>query len=214
MAGRYLFTQDPLKGLSSVINRGTIQVSDHGFIILAAPGVANEGLIVAKLGTTLLASGQQVTVDLMGDGLINYEVSDKVLSTVTDTEGKTLKSTVSNSGTIQADGGHVILAAKASGDIFTSVVNQTGIIRAKSLVDYGGVVRLEGSDSVANTGAVGWRANLGKVQNADGNVLNAGTIDVSAAESGATQGQVTITGNNVGVAGSIFAQGADDAHRQ
>ena len=211
MAGRYLFAQDPLKGLKSVVNQGTIHVSDHGFVVLAAPGVSNEGMIVANLGTTVLASGKALTVDLMGDGLINYAISGKILDQVTGPAGKPLSSAVSNSGTIQADGGQVILSARASGDVFSSVVNQSGVIRAHSLVNNGGVVRLEGSDPVANTGTVGWQANLGKVQNADGKVLNTGTIDVSAAESGAAQGQVTITGQNVGVSGNILARGADGA---
>ncbi len=211
MAGRYLFAQDPLKSLGTVINRGDIRVSDHGFVILTAPGVANEGLIVANLGKAVLASGQKLTVDLMGDGLINYAVSEKVLAQVTGPDGKPLSSAVSNSGTIQADGGQVVLSAKASGDIFSSVVNQGGIVRALSLVDHGGVVRLEGSDPVANTGTVGWQANQGKVQNADGKVLNTGLIDVSAAEVGAAQGQVTITGEMVGAAGTILGRGAEGA---
>ncbi len=211
MAGRYLFAQDPLKGLKSVVNQGTIHVSDHGFVVLAAPGVSNEGMIVANLGTTVLASGKALTVDLMGDGLINYAISGKILDQVTGPAGKPLSSAVSNSGTIQADGGQVILSARASGDVFSSVVNQSGVIRAHSLVNNGGVVRLEGSDPVANTGTVGWQANLGKVQNADGIVLNTGTIDVSAAQPGAAQGQVTITGQNVGVSGNILARGADGA---
>ncbi|BFU94970.1 MAG: hypothetical protein NTNFB02_16920 [Nitrospira sp.] len=211
MAGRLLFAQDPLKGLRSVINHGTIQVSDHGFVFLVAPGVANDGLIVANLGKVLLGSGQQLTLDLMGDGLINYAISGKVLDHVTGMDGKPLTSAVSNSGTIQADGGRVILSAKASGDIFSSVVNQSGVIRAKSLVNHGGVVRLEGSDPVANTGSVGWQTNLGRVKNADGAVINTGTIDVSAAQPGAAQGQVTITAQQVGVVGSILAKGADGA---
>ena len=82
MAGRYLFAQDPLKGLHTVINRGTIHVSDHGFVFLAAPGVSNEGLIVATLGQVVLGSGQTLTIDLMGDGLINYALSGKVLDQV------------------------------------------------------------------------------------------------------------------------------------
>ncbi len=211
MAGRFLFAQDPLKGLHSVINRGSIQVSEHGYVFLVAPGVSNEGMIVANLGKVVLGSGEKLTVDLMGDGLINYTLSGKVLAQVTDHEGQPVASAVSNSGTIQADGGHVILQAKAAGDIFSSVVNQSGVIRAQSLVDHGGVVRLEGSDPVANTGAIGWQANLGQVQNADGAVHNTGTIDVSAAEPGAAQGQVTITGQRVGISGSILARGADGA---
>ncbi|MDF0645766.1 MAG: filamentous hemagglutinin N-terminal domain-containing protein, partial [Nitrospira sp.] len=211
MAGRYLFAQDPLKGLRSVINHGTIRVSDHGFVFLVAPGVANDGLIVANLGKVLLGSGQQLTLDLMGDGLINYAISGKVLDQVTGMDGKPLSSAVSNSGTIQADGGQVILSAKASGDIFSSVVNQSGVIRAKSLVNHGGVVRLEGSDPVTNSGTVGRQANLGQIKHADGAVLNTGTIDVSAAQPGAAQGQVTITGEQVGLVGSILAKGADGA---
>jgi filamentous hemagglutinin family protein len=211
MAGRYLFAQDPLKGLNTVVNRGTIHVSDNGYVVLMAPGVSNEGVIVANLGTALLGSGQKFTLDLMGDGLIRYAINDKVLRQVIGPNGKPLSSAVSNSGTIQADGGQVILSARASGDVFSSVVNQSGVIRAQSLVNHGGVVRLEGSDPVANTGTVGWQANLGKVQNADGTVLNTGTIDVSAAGPGAAQGQVTITGEMVGIAGTILARGAEGA---
>jgi filamentous hemagglutinin family protein len=164
MAGRYLFAQDPLKSLKSIVNEGTIRVSDHGFVVLAAPGVTNDGLIVANLGKVVLGSGQKLAVDLMGDGLNNYNLSGKVLDQVKDTEGKPLSSAVSNSGTIQADGGHVILQAKASGDIFSSVVNQSGVVRARSLVNQEGIVRLDGGDS--------------------GVVQVAGTIDASGLLSG------------------------------
>ena len=92
MAGRYLFAQDPLKGMHSVINRGTIQVSDHGYVFLVAPGVSNEGVIIANLGKVLLGSGQALTIDLMGDGLINYALSGKVLDQVMSADGKPLSS--------------------------------------------------------------------------------------------------------------------------
>src|SRR5689334_1352308 len=163
MAGRYLFAQDPLKGLSSVINKGEIRVSDHGFVYLIAPGVANDGLILANLGSVLLGSAQKATIDLMGDGLINYTLSEKVASQVMGPDGKPLTSAVSNSGTIQADGGKVMLSARASGDVFESVINQSGVIRAQSLVNHAGVIRLEGGDPVQNTGVLGWQNHLGEV---------------------------------------------------
>src|SRR5688572_10469475 len=197
MAGRYLFAQDPLKGLSSVINKGDIRVSDHGFVYLIAPGVANDGVILANLGSVVLGSAQKATIDLMGDGLINYALNDKVASQVIGPDGKPLTSAVSNGGTIQADGGKVILSARASGDVFESVINQSGVIRAKSLVNHGGVIRLEGGESVQNTGVLGWQQHLGEVKNADGRVLNTGTLDVSAAEAGAGQGEVTMSGHMV-----------------
>ena len=122
-----------------------------------------------------------------------------------------LSSAVANTGKITADGGQVILSAKASSEIFASVVNNSGVIEARSLVNRGGIIRLEGSDPVPNTGAIGWQANLSKVQNADGRVLNTGTLDVSAREAGAIPGEVTLSGQMVGMSGSILAQGADGA---
>ena len=210
MAGRYLFAQDPLKGLRTVINRGTIQVSDHGFVFLAAPGVSNEGLIVANLGTVVLGSGQALTVDLMGDGLINYALSGKVLDHVMGVDGKPLSSAVSNTGTIQADGGHVVLQAKAAGEIFSSVVNQSGVIRARSLESHGGVVQLLGGDEtlVAATAAGAMRP-AGDVSGA---VVNTGTIDVAAGAPNAAQGSVTMVGERVGQFGSIVATGAEGAN--
>ncbi|HEY7533738.1 MAG TPA: filamentous hemagglutinin N-terminal domain-containing protein, partial [Nitrospiraceae bacterium] len=62
MAGRYLFAQDPLKGLRSVVNKGEIRVSDQGFVYLIAPGVANDGVILANLGSVLLGSAQKATI--------------------------------------------------------------------------------------------------------------------------------------------------------
>ena len=210
MAGRYLFAQDPLKGLRTVINRGTIQVSDHGFVFLAAPGVSNEGLIVANLGTVVLGSGQALTVDLMGDGLINYALSGKVLDHVMGVDGKPLSSAVSNTGTIQADGGHVVLHAKAAGEIFSSVVNQSGVIRARSLESHGGVVQLLGGDEtlVAATAAGAMRP-AGDVSGA---VVNTGMIDVAAGAPNAAQGSVTMAGERVGQFGSIVATGGEGAN--
>ncbi len=177
MAGRYLFAQDPLKSLKSVVNQGTIHVSDHGFVILAAPGVANEGLIVANLGNAVLGSGRALTVDLMGDGLIKYALSGKVLDQVVGVDGKPLSSAVSNTGMVQADGGHVILQAKAAGDIFSSVVNQNGVIRARSLVNQEGVVRLDGGES--------------------GLVRVAGTLDASGLSIGQKGGRVSVLGQSI-----------------
>ena len=178
MAGRYLFAQDPLKGLKTVVNRGNIAVSDHGFVVLMAPGVSNDGVIVANMGTALLGAGQKFTLDLMGDGLIRYAISEKVMGQLTGPDGKPLTSAVSNSGSIQADGGQVILQAKAAGDIFSSVVNQSGMVRARSLENHGGVVQLLGGDEtlVAATAAGAMRP----AGNVSGAVVNTGTIDVAA----------------------------------
>ncbi len=211
MAGRFNFAQDPAKQPAYVINNGQIKVSDNGFVFLVAPGFANNGLIIANLGKVVMGSGETLTVDFMGDGLINFAIEGKVLDQVRGPDGTPLTSAVSNSGTIRADGGQVVLTARTASEIFSSVVNNSGVIEARSLVNRGGVIRLEGSDPVANTGEIGWQANRGRVQNAEGAVINTGTLDVSAAEAGAAQGEITLSGQMVGSSGSILARGVDNA---
>ena len=211
IAGKFSFSQGPGKSPSYVINQGQIRVSDNGFVFLVAPGVSNEGLVIANLGKVVMGSGEKLTVDFMGDGLITFAIEGKVLNQVTGPDGAPLTSAVANTGTIKADGGQVILSARASSEVFSSVVNNSGVIEARSLVNQGGVIRLEGSDPALNTGEIGWQANLGKVQNADGRVLNTGTLDVSAREAGAAPGEVTLSGEMVGVSGSILARGAEGA---
>src|SRR6185436_4153093 len=120
--------QDPTKALAAVINQGTLRVADHGFLVLAAPGGVNDGLIVAKFGQVGLAAGTQLAVDFRGDGLIQYAVEGKVLQQVTDPAGKPLANAISNTGRIEADGGTVLLTAQASSAEVSSVINQTGVV--------------------------------------------------------------------------------------
>ena len=205
--GRFRFDQDPTRGLAAVVNQGEIRVSPSGFVFLVAPAVSNEGLIVANLGKVVLGSGESLYVDFMGDGLVHFEIGGKVLDSVTTPDGRRLDSAVSNTGRIQADGGQVVLQAHAGRAIFSSVVNNGGIIEARSLLNHGGVVRLEGGDPVEGPIRVGAVNNLGRVQGAEGAVLDTGTIDVSAMEADAVPGQVFITGELVGVSGNVFASG-------
>src|SRR5207253_2291472 len=191
--------------------QGVITAGPGGYVALLGAATRNEGVIQAQLGSIVLAAGRAATLDMRGDGLIQFVVSDAVAGNVISPDGKPLASYVSNTGTLQADGGMVTLQAKAATDVIRSVVNQEGVVRATSLVNHGGVIKLLAVDDVENTGTIGWQANLGKVQNATGTVTNYGTLDVSAGETGAAQGQVTLAGEYVGHAGTILARGADQA---
>jgi filamentous hemagglutinin family protein len=191
MAGRYNFAQADGAASSSVVNKGQIKVADNGFVFLVAPGVGNEGLIIANLGKVALGAGNSMTVDFDGNNLISYEVSGKVLENVIGPDGAPMSSLVRNSGTISANGGKVLLTGDAAKDIVSSVVNQDGIIEAKSLVGSGGSVKLIGRG--------------------EGIVQNSGTIDVSAAEAGAAAGGASLSGEYAGNFGEILARGATDA---
>ncbi len=189
LSGKYIFNQDPDKALSYIINEGTIEISNSGFVCLVAPSVSNEGLIVAKLGKVVMASGEDFSVDFFGDGLITYSLSGKVEKQVVGPDKKILKSGLSNSGSIKANGGEVLLTADAAEGVFSSVVNNSGLIEAKSILDKNGNIILAGGSS--------------------GTVKNAGTLDISSNKTGSNTGEISITGASVENSGTIIANGED-----
>jgi filamentous hemagglutinin family protein len=205
MSGNFQFarTQTP----SAVVNHGQIKVMDNGFVVLLGSGVSNDGHILANLGTVWLASGERASIDFSGDGLMKYQVDGNLLSSVTTLDGKTLSSAVSNSGLIQANGGQVVLSARSSASVFSSVINQSGVVEAKSLVNRGGIIRLEGGAPVANLGLIGKDHHLGEVTDASGIVIHSGRLDISAQGDGASAGEVTLSGQKVLVSGAIDAKG-------
>ena len=107
---------------NSVVNLGTIEVSNSGSVILAAGEVKNQGTIKAVKGKVHLTAASEYTVNLNGNSLVNLIVSKGVLDAM-----------VENSGTIIADGGEVYLTTNAVNELLKGVVNNTGIIEANSL---------------------------------------------------------------------------------
>src|SRR5260221_7414147 len=100
---------------------------------------------------------------------------------------------------IVVDGGHVIMSARAAGDISASVVNNEGIIQARSLSVSNGVIRLEGAQTVSNSGTIdasGQGASAGgSVSIAADNVVNSGRIAANA--EAASAGAVSVTANSL-----------------
>ena len=73
--------------------------------------VSNTGIVTAKLGKNFLGSGEKITVDFVGDGLMKVTIPISKLGNIKDIKGRTLKSIVSNKGTLKANGGIVQLSA-------------------------------------------------------------------------------------------------------
>jgi filamentous hemagglutinin family protein len=157
---------------ASIINEGSITAADAGLIGFVAPQVENRGVITAKLGKVQLASGETYTVDLAGDGLINLAVSDNLQ-----------KQIVRNSGVISANGGEIHMTAAAARNQVDRLVENSGRLEAKSFAQKGGKIVLMAE------GTGGKKAQ----------VLNKGTIDVSAAEDKAAGGKVEVLGDHVGL---------------
>jgi len=176
--GNYVFIQDPGQPLSAILNQGLIR-ADQGNVSLIAPGVENQGEILASLGTVSLCAGEQVTLAFAGNEMIRFAIDAPVTGKVIGPDGEPMEDTLLNSGTISADGGEVILSARSSFDAVKSVVNNTGVIEATTIEEQNGIIRLDGGDQ--------------------GIVYNSGTLDVSGMDEGETGGEVRITGDKVGL---------------
>jgi len=84
MRGVLRFEQMPGKPPASVVNQGLITVKEAGFAALVAPAVQNSGVISARLGKVVLASGTTVSLDFYGDGLLSVTVDPQLAGQITD----------------------------------------------------------------------------------------------------------------------------------
>ena len=134
LAGRYRFTGNGKPGM--VENQGALAARDGGFIALLGGQVSNSGTISARLGTAGLAAGNKITLDFAGDGLVRITVDEAALA-----------AEVRNSGAVIADGGQAILSARSAEALTQAVVNQTGVVRARTLTERQGKIVLDGGST-------------------------------------------------------------------
>jgi filamentous hemagglutinin family protein len=195
MAGRMDFTL-PGTSAASVVNEGRITAQEAGLVGLVAPNVANHGTITARLGTVALASGDQVTMDLYGDGLVAVAVGDRTASRL-----------VENRGHIAAEGGSVALTAAAAREVVDSLIVNTGVIEATALGEHQGTISLyaEGSNAVVGNKA----GEKGKKQGSS-TVLVQGVLDASGRNPGEHGGTVTVTGDRVGILSGALIDASGD----
>ena len=112
---------------NSVLNMGTITATNGGYVAMIGKTVQNEGTIVATMGNVQLAGANKVSLNLNGNSLVKLTID----------EG-TLNALVENKGLIKADGGQVYLTTQALNTILDGMVNNSGVIEAKTLNDVTG----------------------------------------------------------------------------
>lgn len=152
----------------SVVNQGSISA---GFAALLGPIVDNSGSIITCKGSTALGAADAVTLNFDTQGLIALKLDQGAYN-----------AQVQNSGIIEADGGRVLLTAKSADDVLKSMVNTTGIIKARTVENKNGEILL-----------------LGDMQN--GTTTVDGIIDATAPTSG-NGGFVETSADKVQVADS------------
>jgi len=131
-----------------LVNAGTINLEEGGFGVLIAGAIENEGTIIAPIGKVALASGDAVRLNLSQDGLISVVIKEEVASTIVDREGNPITDAIRNTGSIEADGGTVLLASESLPDIFEHAVNLEGYISAQRVDTTDGIVRILADDDI------------------------------------------------------------------
>lgn len=204
LAGRRTFSGNA--GL--VINQGAIATSEGGYVALIGGRVINEGLILARLGTVAMAAGRQVTLDFAGDRLLGIQVDQGVV-----------ESLVQNRQLVQADGGQVVMTSRAAETVMGSVVNNEGVVEARTIDTRTGVIRLLGSNdggTVQQTGTLDASAPAGgdggRIETSAGQVNVADTARISTEAPFGTTGtwvvdpaDFTIAATNGDITGSALA---------
>lgn len=113
----------------SVINLGTITATNDSYVALLGKQVINEGIIVATKGTVSLNSGDKITLNFNGNSLVDVTINKGTLDSLVETKQA-----------VYADGGKVILTAKAADDLIASQVNIEGLVQAQTIDDLKGEV--------------------------------------------------------------------------
>ena len=161
LKGNYSF--DKNGSAASVVNQGSIRTGDGGYVVFLGPKVSNEGIISAQVAG--LAAGDKVSLDFSGDKLLSFTVDTRAAGAI-----------AANSGGILADGGTVIMSTGTKDALLSTVVNNTGVIQARTVNGASGKIILEGGT-----------VNIG------------GTLDASAPHGG-NGGFIETSGANVNMA--------------
>ncbi len=181
----------------SVINLGKITAANGGYIALLGNHVSNQGVISAQLGTVALGAGSAITLTFNGSNLVRMVVDQSVLNTLAD-----------NGGLIQADGGKVLMTAGAAKSLLASVVNNTGVIEARTVNQQGGTITLLGGMQNGTVNVAGTLdASAPSALNGQGG--NGGFIETSAANVQVANGAKVTTAAATGAAGTWLIDPTD-----
>ena len=160
MDGKFNFSGE-LMNNASITNQGKIEVGNGGFVYLIAPNVENTGHIVANVGRVTLANDGSYDIDLTGNGLVTFSVTEADLTGATGS--------VKNGPDGKIEAGHVLLSGSETSAVMSSVVNQGEITAATELTLAGddleqsgnltvtgpdGVVRLQADNAITSTGGL------------------------------------------------------------
>ena len=160
-------------GVGRIANYGSLT---GGFVSLIAPEIENDGDILARISSVALGSGDAATLTFADNALISLQV-----------EEAKLKSAITNSGSIVAENGLVILKASAAQSLVDDMINAPE--GSSNLVTVNGVPQL-----ITNNGTITAK-NITLDAGDNGATKVAGTLSVKSAD--ATAGKIEVLGEEV-----------------
>ena len=179
------------QGMSAkLVNDGSLQSGLGGYIALLAPTVRNNGVIIARMGTVVLAAGNQYILQFIGNYLNSISVTPATIATL-----------VTNGNAVYAPGGLIILSAQGVHQIQSGIVGNSGLLDATGMISNGGVIRLTASQAINAGGSI--RADAATNSNASG-----GTVSIIADLNNPTS-QTNVTGDISAQAGSMGGNGGN-----
>jgi filamentous hemagglutinin family protein len=131
---------------SVICNEGDL-LSPDGSIVLMAPQIQNVGTISARAGTVALLSGECVTLDFTGDGLVSFSV-----------EGALKEALIEHLGEIKAS--TVALKMPVAKKAISEIVNLDGIEEGDIFIEENGVIKFASSSLVEAKKVLVEAANL------------------------------------------------------
>lgn len=188
-------------GAGQVSNAGVIAVGEGGYVVLSAQSVENTGNIQAQLGQVHLASGKAFVIDLNGDKLLRFDVTQALSST------DATESLVKNTGSILADGGRVQMTARAANGLVGQVVNTGGLLQANSVRSVNGEIVLDAGPGGTTT-VSGTLSSQGIDANSKGGNITALGDNIQIASGARINASGKVGGGNVLVGGDWQGSGS------
>lgn len=208
VAGAGMITDEQLKkfeqsgkldiSLSGLINNaGKITAADNGMVTLLGAQVENSGVIQARQGKAILATGPAATLDFHGDGLINIAITQTSDSNTQVNSG--LTGGVHNTGHIDVGSGVITMSAQRAAGHLDSVINLGGTVVADSVSEQGGTIVLGHVEKTLVSGTVSAKGTQGgEIHLLGENVTLAPTARIDASGSVDKGGRILVGGDYQG----------------
>ena len=166
--------------LGQVVNHGSIRAAQGGYAALLGGRLASDGLMEARLGTVVLASGETAVLTFAQGALVGVQLRPSMV-----------ESLIRVGGIIQVGGGRVLVTASAASAVLGGVINIDGVIEASSLTG-GGLIAIGDADTAAVTVGAGARLDASAATRGNG-----GTVRVDS-QATAVHGVVLAEGGRQG----------------